>query len=160
MTEDERKRELTEATRVVREHGRVTTSSVEFTDELERLRNDPAHYMTPGARKYFRRVALGYIILALGMTIGIKALSDNVDDNIRNDINQVAEANCLGSIPTFNKFNNLVENMIDSNRGARMIAQAEGDIARVKLTTANIIKLQESKLRVPNVKECSAPILK
>lgn len=184
MSEAERQRELAEAIRVVQEHGRVVAEETEvsgrvaaeegrviaekgraaahqeYQNELERLRDDPAHYMTPGARKYFRRVAIGYIILAVATVFGIKAVSDRSDNQLRNDINAYAHQSCLGSIPTLNKFNNLIELNIESNRGAREIALREGDDARVRLTTQNIIKLQESKLRVPNAKECSAPILK
>lgn len=157
--DEEHGRVVAEEGRVSAEKGRITAHAV-FEHELDALRNDPSHYMTPGARRYFRRVALGYIILAIGMSFGIKALSDNVDNNIRRDINKVAEAQCLGSIPTLNKFNAFVDLVIEANRDAREIALREGDTARVRLNTNNIIKLQESKLRVPSVRECEAPILK
>lgn len=135
-------------------------SQKEFDAQIEALRDDPAHYMTPGARRYFRRVAIGYLILAIGTSFGIKALTERTDDAVRNDINEIAKAQCLGSIPTLNKYNSLVQIQIEANRDSREIALKEGDIPRVRLTTKNIIKLQDAFLRVPSAKECEAPILK
>lgn len=139
---------------------RLEDARRDYVDELARLQDDPAHYATPGARKYFRRVAIGYVVLAIATVFGISAMTDRADERLRDDINALAEKQCLGSIPTLNKFNGLVDLQIDANRRAREIAEAENDEARVKLNTQNIIKLQESKLRVPNERECSAPILK
>lgn len=135
-------------------------SKAQFEHELEALREDPGHYMTPGARVYFRRVRNGYIVLALACIMGIWAVSNRADNRLREDINTVARAQCLGSIPTLKRYNSLVDIMIESNRSAREIALAEGDVKRVKLNTQNIIKLQDAHLRVPNAKECDAPILK
>lgn len=149
-------REVNHATAVAK----AEAMQAAFEEELKALRDDPDHYMTPGARRYFRRVAIGYIILAIGMSFGIKALSDNVDDNIRNDINEVAKQQCLGSIPTLNSFNSLVDSQIETYRSRRTLAEEQNDEALVQIMTTSIIELQESKIRVPVAKECDAPILK
>jgi ferric-dicitrate binding protein FerR (iron transport regulator) len=162
----EEKREARSAERVVNEDHRISAektrehSQRQYENELEALRNDPEHYMTPGARKYFRRVSLGYIILAVGCVMGIWALTQRADEQIRHDINSVAKAQCLGSIPTLTNYNAFVDIQIDSNRRSRTIAEKEHDAARVVLTTTNIIKLQKAHIRVPNAKECDAPLLK
>lgn len=139
---------------------RIEEARRRYVDELVRLQDHPDSYATPGARRYFRRVAIGYIVLAVAVVFGIKAVSDRADETLRSDINKIAEAQCKGSIPTLNKFNAFVDLVIEANRDAREIALREGDTARVRLNTNNIIKLQESKLRVPSVRECEAPILK
>lgn len=149
-------REVNHATAVAK----AEAMQAAFEEELKALRDDPDHYMTPGARRYFRRVAIGYIILAIGMSFGIKALSDNVDDNIRNDINEVAKQQCLGSIPALNSFNSLVDSQIETYRARRTLAEEQNDEALVQIMTTSIIELQESKIRVPVAKECDAPILK
>jgi len=152
--------------RVEAEARRVTAESmrahaqVEFENELDKLREDPEHYMTPGARKYFRRVSLGYLILAIGCMLGIKFVADNAEQGVRNDINEAVVIQCKQSIPTINKFNDLIDIQIESNRAARAIAMSEDDNKRVALATRNIIRLQENKLRIPSVRECEAPLLK
>ena len=156
---EETGRREAEANRQLAERTREKAHS-RFEDELARLQEDPAHYMTPGARAYFRRVMLGYIILAIAASMGIWAFSQKAADQVRTDINVVAKAQCLGSIPTLKKYNSLVEIMIESNRGSRAIALKERDFARVTLTTSNIVKLQKAYLRVPSPKECDAPLLK
>lgn len=182
--EAEAGRTLAEQGRVVAEGGRVHAESNEETGrreaeverviaeadrrrvqtayerELAKLQEDPAHYMTPGARSYFRRVTIGYVVLAIATVFGIWAFTNRVDDKIREDLNKVAEAQCLGSIPTLKKYNDFVDTQIEANREARKINAERGDTERVKLNTETIIRLQGNKLRVPSPRDCSAPLLK
>lgn len=170
VNEAESKRVEAEQSRVTAEAERASNHEIlssaairsreQFEHELQALRDDPEHYMTPGARRYFNRVRNGYIILAFACAIGIWALANRVDAQLRDDINSIAEQQCIGSIPTLNKFNNLVDVQIESNRARRALAEQAGDEEIVAITTNTIIKLQKSKLRVPNAKECSAPLLK
>jgi hypothetical protein len=42
-----------------------------YLSELQKLQSDPSHYMTPGARAYFRRVWVGYAVLGLAIVVGL-----------------------------------------------------------------------------------------
>lgn len=138
----------------------------EYIKELEALRDDPEHYMTPGAKKAFSKYRrdniLAYIVLAAAMVAGVWAFTKNAKDNLKNDINTFAKASCLASRQSdspLNKFNNLIDLQIEANRDARKLNLERGDIARSKLNTENIIELQESRIPVPSERECQAPIL-
>lgn len=69
-----------------------------YENELEKLQSDPAHYMTPGARKYFRRVTFGYIILSLAMVVGFWGIQNESNSRV-SDINksraQITYFTCL-----------------------------------------------------------------
>lgn len=139
----------------------------EYVNELEALRDDPEHYMTPGAKKafarYSRNVILGYIVLSFAMVAGMWAFSNNSKANLRDEINEVVKISCLANRQpdsSINKFNNLVELQIDVNRDARTLNLGRGDLARAKLNTDHIIKLQDSRIPIPSVKECNAPLFK
>ena len=79
--------------RVEAEVGRVTAEGLRVSNykqyelELLKLQADPEHYMTPGARNYFRRVWMGYAILALAIAIGLFTQQRESVDRI-NDINK------------------------------------------------------------------------
>ena len=119
--------------------------------------NDP-HYMTPGAREAFasyrRTSVVAFVTLAVAFAIGIWGVTERANRQLRKDINNIAQQSCAGSIPTLKKFNGLIEVNIVSSRNARVLAQAEGDLARVKLYTNNIIRLQNAKLDVPTKQQC------
>lgn len=57
-----------------------------YEDELAKLQDHPETYMTPGARRYFTRVWIGYAILALAISVGLWRQSADARDRIR-DIN-------------------------------------------------------------------------
>ena len=59
----------------------------EYLSELDKLKNNPDHYMTPGARHYFRRVWIGYAILSLAIAVGLWGQQHESKDRI-DDINQ------------------------------------------------------------------------
>lgn len=77
--------ENAESGRVIAESGRVV-AELGRSEEYEKFLNDPVHYITPGARTYFRRVTAGYIILAMAFVIGMWALQNESDNRVK-DIN-------------------------------------------------------------------------
>lgn len=159
--------------RVEQEQGRVDAEKARvaaheaYEAELKKLQDDPEHYMTPGAKrafqKYRRDNILAYIVLAAAMAAGVWAFTNNSKENLKNDINVVVKASCLASRQPdspINKFNDLVELQIEASRDARELNLERGELARARLNTENIIKLQESRIPVPSEKECEAPLLK
>jgi hypothetical protein len=63
-----------------------------YEEELIRLNKDPELYMTPGARRYFKRVTLGYIIGFTAVIIVIWAQANRIDYQIRENINTILKA--------------------------------------------------------------------
>ncbi len=139
----------------------------EYLLELEKLRSDPQHYITPGARKAFNnyrnKAIVGYLILAAACIMGIYSVSKQNKESLRDDINRFAQVSCLASrqpTSSINKYNDLVEHQIQTWRQARELNLARGDLKRAGLNTKAIIRLQADKIPIPTAKECSAPILK
>jgi hypothetical protein len=97
---DEFGRREAEENRVHAEEGRVKAQEarVEYETELDKLRDDPDHYVTPGARRYFRRVALGYIVLAAAFVAGVWAIDQEGNNRVK-EINisraTISYENCL-----------------------------------------------------------------
>lgn len=134
----------------------------EYIDELSNLDEKYVHYVTPGARAYFKRMWIGYVVLAVAGIFGIWGVTEHSDRQIRRDINSFAKASCLMQRQpnsTLNKYNRLVEVDIQNLREARKINMARGDDARVKSNTKSIIRLQTTKIPIPSERECNAHIL-
>lgn len=128
--------------------------SVLYEQELERINKDPEAYMTPGARRYFKRVALGYVILAIAFSAGVWGITQRVDNQLRNQINDFLVVSCLNSITTIKKFNQGIEADIELQRDAMKINLSRGDRERVLLNQKTINAKLASKLHVPTKQEC------
>jgi hypothetical protein len=135
------------------------SSKQHYTDELQKLQSDPEHYMTPGARKYFRRVALGYAVLAVAVCAGIFSLTTRVDHKLRHDLNQLGVKGCLASIPTYKKFNSTIQVQINAQKDALQLNLGRGDVERAAINRKAIKDLQNSKLKVPTKESCSKKIV-
>lgn len=131
-----------------------------FDEEFNKLVSDPKHYVTPGAKKYFRRVTYGYLILAIAATIGIYAVSNRNDTNLRRDINALAARNCIAGIPTLNKYNDLVNDQIQANIKSRALNIKHGRDQAAKINDDNIARLSQDLLTVPTKEQCQKPILR
>lgn len=129
-------------------------------EELNKLLNDPSHYVTPGAKKYFRRVWLGYLFLALSGIFGTWGLTHRADSELRKEINQLATANCINSIPTLQKYNDLVVTQIVANINAKELNLSQGRLAAAKLNQDNINRLKKDQLDIPTKEQCEKPIIK
>lgn len=126
-----------------------------YSEELAKLNSDPAHYMTPGARRYFKRVWRGYLVLAAAMTIGIWGVSYHTNNQLRKQINLFIIASCKSSIPTLKNFNQSVQADIDAQIDALYINQKRGDFQRVALNKRIISDKKKAKLHVPTIEECN-----
>lgn len=127
-----------------------------YEDELLRINSDPKLYMTPGARRYFHRVALGYIILACAVTISIWAVTNHVDKVLRQQINTFLVDSCKSSIPTLKKFNASIQADIEQQADFRAINITRGDLASARVNTKIIAAKENAKLHVPTLEECEA----
>ncbi len=159
-------RQEAEVIRVDAETERERTH-LKYLNELKKLQDDPEHYITPGATSAFNRyrdkAIAGYIILAVATTIGIYAISNNAKEDLKSKINTFATVSCLASRQKdspVNKFNDLIDLQIQSNRDARQLNLARGDIKRANINTKIIIRLQGNRIPVPSARECQAEIIK
>lgn len=125
-----------------------------YEQELERINRDPALYMTPGARHYFKRVALGYAVLAIACAFGIWGVTQRIDNQLREQLNIFLVQNCEASIPTLKKFNQGVQSDIEQLEDALFINQQRGDSQRVAANKRAIAAKKNQKLHVPTVEEC------
>lgn len=134
----------------------VKAESELYASELEKLNSDPAHYMTPGAKRYFRRVALGYAVLATATVLGIWSVTNHIDARLRSQINTFLVESCKSSIPTLKKFNASIQADIDLQSDSRAINITRGDLARARVNTKIIAAKENAKLHVPTLEECEA----
>lgn len=125
-----------------------------YEEELRKLNTDPARYMTPGARKYFKRVWMGYLVLAIAMIVGIWGVSHQTDKILRSNINTFLIANCKSRIPTIKKFNAALQADIDAQKDAKELNMLRGDTQRAALNDRIIKYKKGSMLHVPTIKEC------
>ena len=127
-----------------------------YSNELEKLQADPEHYMTPGARRYFTRVWLGYAVLACAMIAGVWGVTNKVDKTLRKNINTFIVISCKQSIPTLKKFNAAVDADIALQQDAKKLNLARGDTQRAALNDRTIKLKKNSKLHVPTIEECNS----
>ena len=135
-----------------------------LTDEQMRevedaIRNDP-RFLSGGARRYFRRVWLGYLILALGCIIGIWAFTSRADENLRKDINKLNVISCISSIKIFEKYDDFVDSAIQTQRQNLVVAKQEHDAKRMKIAQSAIKRYASDKVIPPTPLQCRKPVLR
>lgn len=140
-----------ELSSTIEEHKAAITT---YENELEKLKTDPSHYMTPGARRYFYRVAGAYAILAVSFTIGIYAMTDLLTDKLRTDINKYLVISCKSSIPTLTRFNAKLDADIRIQEDAQIINIEQGELERAKLNQEAIEAAERAKFPIPTAEEC------
>jgi len=141
----------------------IAEAQEQYSEELRKLNEDPAHYITPGAKKALRRMVFGYVILAIACIIGVWAISTSTNNRLKNDINRVARIQCLNNLKPnspLNKYNDFVEANIQNIRETREINLSRGDKERVRANNKAIIRLQKDKITLPTKEACEAPIIK
>lgn len=129
-------------------------SKDEYEQELEELKTNPSLYMTPGAKKYFRRVAVGYVVLACAAAIGIWGVSNHTNNELRENINTYLIESCKSGIPIIKKFNQSLQADIDLQEDARVINIQRGDSQRASLNKKIIDDKKDSMIPVPSIEEC------
>lgn len=103
-----------EEARVLAEAVRQNTSE-EFHEEIEKFASDPRHYISPGAKRIFRRYTYAWIIIALAAIIGVWTLTKESDkrvEQIQQSRIEVTYDSCLESndrnINTVNRIDELI----------------------------------------------------
>lgn len=132
-----------------------------YQSEMKKFREDPDNYTSPGARKHYRQVVGGYIVLAVAFTIGVWAMTSRQDTQIRKELNTYASVACKTTTrATIKLFNNFVQTNIEIQKDARENNLRLGEARRAALNTRAIRKFENSKLPVRTDEECDRPILR
>jgi hypothetical protein len=119
-----------------------------------------SHFMTPGAKRAFNQIRIGYIILAVAAAVGIWAVSNRTDNHIRRDINRVAQKQCLAGIVTVNKYNDLVDSILKTRRDSLRLALKDHDAQQVLVNKRAIRRYAKDKIIPPTPAECKIHLLK
>lgn len=95
-----------------------------------------------------------YIFVAIGAIIGVFAISERTDSNIRNHLNEVVTELCIKNIPTIQKENKLRDEQIRVAKDSYQLNVQRGDKARAAISQDQIRALRNAKRHVPTVEEC------
>lgn len=107
-----------------------------------------------------RRVAIGYIILALACAAGVYGLGKKNKDNIIDSINVYAVQSCVNSRTTLIKYNDLVDAIVNSRIVQLQLDVAAGNKAKVSADQIALSHYKKDFLPIPTDAVCNTPILK
>ncbi len=113
--------------------------------------------------KIQRPAIVGYLLLAIGVSLGVYFTGQRAADDLKDNINNVVKAGCLASRApnsTINKFNDFLDDQIQINKQAKIVNENQGAIARAKINKDAIDRYMKDKIHIPTVKECNIPALK
>lgn len=127
---------------------------VVYDNEFEGVTRDAEVYMTPGARRYFKRVVVGYVVLAVATVLGIWGVTQKVDSDLREQINLFLVQTCKKNIPALEKFNEAVKLDIAIQQDAKLLNIEQGYTKRAALNDNAIAAKRASLLHIPSEKEC------
>jgi hypothetical protein len=111
-------------------------------------------------KRWRSHVILAYIILSLGMIVGIYAYSTKSKNDLRDEINQYSATACVSGRTTLKKYNDLVQSIVDARQSALALHLSQGKTRDVKLDRVAIARYQKDFLPVPTAKQCERKILK
>lgn len=126
---------------------------------MEKFSSNSDNYVTPGGKKYFRRVAIGYAVLACSVVAGIYGLTEKAKSDLIHNINKTVSELCVANIPLIQKENALRDVQIGVVTDTRTLNLEEGDTERARINTRYIKALEEAKRHVPTVEECMEELL-
>lgn len=109
-----------------------------------------------------KKAVAGYIVLALSCIVGIWGVSEHSDKQLREDINHVVKISCLESRKpnsTINKYNDFLDDQIQTNREALATNLSRGDEPRVAINRRAIARYTKDKIAIPTIRECEKPLL-
>lgn len=121
-----------------------------FNNFMERHPN----YATPGAKRHWFRIKVGYLILAFGCVLGIWAISNHDTNNLKNQINASAVSNCVGSIKIYTKYNDLVDSIIQTRVESLNRDIESGNKNQAKIDRSAIRRYRNDKIIPPSVPIC------
>jgi hypothetical protein len=131
-----------------------TTKQEEFDNQVQDFMERHPNYSTPGASSHWFKIKVGYVLLAIGSILGIWAVSNRNDVNLRRDINRLGVSSCLSSIKTYGKFNDQIETQIETQREGLAINLERGDKQRAAINRSAIKRLTRDKIVPPTPKVC------
>ena len=114
-------------------------------------------------RAWVMRVALAFVLLSVGVTVGVWALTKHSNKDIIQKINTFSMQSCLASTKpgsTINKYNDLVNDLIESRTKVLNINIQNNDIPAIKIDRLALDRYRNDKLAVPTKEQCNNPILK
>lgn len=106
---------------------------------------------------------VAYLFIAIGTTLGVWFVGHNSAQELKDSINDVVEQGCLASRSpnsTISKYNDFLDDQIQTNKDARVINLKQGATARAQINTDAINRYMKDKAHIPTVKECNVPALK
>lgn len=109
---------------------------------------------------YKRPVIVAFLVVAIAASFGVWALSNRSSRELKNKINTYAVQSCTGSIPIYDKFNDLVTSIVSSRQAQLIIDTAAGN--KVKITADNVAinHYQHDFIIGPTPAQCRIPVLK
>lgn len=114
-------------------------------------------------RAWIRNVAIAFVLLAIGASFGIYFYGQRSQHSIISNINTLAAKSCLASIEKhslLNKYNDLVQSLVDSRTAVLNADIVKGDTASVKRDQAALKKYASDSATIPTVASCQIPLLK
>lgn len=112
--------------------------------------------------KIQRSAILGYLILTIGMVLGIYFVSQNSSNQLKKKINTIVEISCKNELkPSSNtsKFNDLIDSIIKVRTETRDEAKTRGDIQIVKINNEAIRRYQLNKITPKTIKQCEKVLI-
>lgn len=105
-------------------------------------------------------VIVAFIILALAGSVGIWAETNHSSKELKHKINTYSTQACIGSLPIYNKFNDLVTSIVSSRQAQLLIDTASGNKFKVAADQLAIKHYQNDFIIGPTKAECRIPVLK
>jgi hypothetical protein len=130
-------------------------SRKEETEQIleEVFRNNP-HLLSQGARKEIRKIKAGFVVLAIATVVGIWAFTARADRNLRQDIRKQQVRSCLSSIQIINKYNNLVQSIVETRQEALNAAIKENNKTQIKLNRQAVKRYKTDLISPPTTNQC------
>jgi hypothetical protein len=125
-----------------------------FDEQFEDFMRRNPNYATPGAKRHWRKIKIGYLVLAIGCIIGIWAISNHDTNNLKTQINQSATANCISGIRIFTKYNDLVSSIIQTRRQSIEKDKKIHDLRQLKIDKDAVARYKKDKIIPPTVLIC------
>lgn len=114
-------------------------------------------------RGWVTRIAVAFILLAVGSSLGIYFYGQRSQQDTINKLNNLAKQSCLAQTqPTsiINKYNDLVKSIIDSRTEALNRDIAKNDLSAVKADQSALDRYRNDTAPIRSAAECAVPILK
>lgn len=107
-----------------------------------------------------RYVQVAYAVMAIAATLGIYEYSNAAKSDLKDQINSFAKVSCLSGRATVEKYNDMVQGLIDTREDSLTADLADGNQSAIQVDRAAIARYKKDFLHVATPEECSRKILK